>query len=189
MSTGDYTHEFGYNSTNEFGVLTQKMNMLREQFATILRNISSANKEINHAAAINQQSVDNTVKGIKSQQDMSDTVAASVDDLKSTGAQVADSAHQTYQIVLDAGTAVQNGCQIISDNIEATRRLAEKMVDTVIGFQDILRQDQEEEEAIAKGMENRRRRIEEDIEKGEAALNELEEEPQEIEHKKQLISN
>lgn len=130
MSTGDYTHEFGYNSTNEFGVLTQKMNMLREQFATILRNISSANKEINHAAAINQQSVDNTVKGIKSQQDMSDTVAASVDDLKSTGAQVADSAHQTYQIVLDAGTAVQNGCQIISDNIEATRRLAEKMVDT-----------------------------------------------------------
>ncbi len=130
MSNGDYTHDFGYNAKNEFGELTTKMNQLRKLFASILRQVATANIEINQAASVNLESVNNTVKGIESQQGMTDKVAASMDQLKTTGAQMAESAHQTYQIVLNAGTAVQQGCEIINKNIEATRYLAEKLIDT-----------------------------------------------------------
>ena len=130
MSTGDYTHCFGYNAKNEFGDLTTQMNKLRDLFGAILRSMSNASNEINQAAAINQQSAENTANGIQSQQAMMDTVVASVNRLKESGSDVVKSAQQTFDIVTEANDTVQQGCDTISENIEATKRLAEKLVDT-----------------------------------------------------------
>ena len=180
MSAEEVTH--ATPEIQEFAAYFSRVTELKGQITAVKTSISNMKSNIQ----AQQRSISNTENALLSLNSI--TSEREREELERINSQYIDNMRKLQDEIF----AFDEQFKELDASIEAINsdpRIAEKMVDTVIGFQDILRQDQEEEEAIAKGMENRRRRIEEDIEKGEAALNELEEEPQEIEHKKQLISN
>lgn len=130
MSDGDYTQNLEYNARNEFGKLTCQLNKLRIQFADVLRQMAEASNKVKQAAEINKVSSANTASGIQTQQKMTEAMVTSMDEMRASGAEVANAANRTHDIVLQAGDAVTNGRDVINRTIDSTKILADKIQST-----------------------------------------------------------
>ncbi len=130
MSDGVYVGRLGYRANNEFGLLTRRIKALRLQFADVLRQVSEGSNKVKNAAEANTDAATNTANGIQSQQRMTRDMVNAIEEMRASGAEMADSANETRKIVLQAGEAVTNGSDVINRNIESTRKLAEQIAST-----------------------------------------------------------
>ncbi len=130
MSEGVYTGRLDYRANNEFGRLTKRIKGLKIQFANVLRQVADGSNKVKNAAEANTESATNTANGIQSQQKMTNDVVSAIDEMRTSGSQMANSAQETRKIVLQAGDAVTTGSEVIIKNINTTRNLADRITST-----------------------------------------------------------
>ncbi len=130
MYEGNYTGRLGYRGNNEFGKLTRRIKALRGQFADVLRQVTEGSNKVKAAAEDNTASATNTANGIQKQQQRTQDMVTSIDEMRSSGQEMANSAEETRRIVQQAGEAVTHGTMVINRNVDTTKTLANRISDT-----------------------------------------------------------
>ena len=135
VTQGDMTSRVRYQSSNEFGQLGSQVNILVEQMGDVLKKLSLAASQLNHAAHDNRTTAERSRKELELQRQETASVAAAMTEMEASVREVAQAATQTLDQVLAVEKASEAGRSIMATNISTTHQLANKLNETgkVIG--------------------------------------------------------
>ncbi len=135
VTQGNMTSRVHYQSNNEFGQLGSQVNMLVEQMGDVLKKLSLAASQLNHAAHDNRTTAERSRKELELQRQETASVAAAMTEMEASVREVAQAATQTLDQVLAVEKASEAGRSIMATNISTTHQLANKLNETgkVIG--------------------------------------------------------
>ncbi|WP_154124206.1 methyl-accepting chemotaxis protein [Grimontia hollisae] len=131
ITDGDMTKRIDVKEHNEFGQLADHINTLASNLQGILRQLRDAAQEQAEVAAANQSTTQNAKAQLNEQRQQTTAVAAAMTEMEHSVQDVANSARQTMEKVMEVGEAASKGREIMTRNISTTHQLSSRLDDSV----------------------------------------------------------
>ncbi len=137
MSDGDMRNKIDVEQHHEFGVIVNHLNELNDKVAAALRLIADSSNELKDASSKNLLSVNESKNALDAQRNETLSVASAMHEMQAAASDVANAARHTLEEVKTVESISTQSQEIMSDTIETTSTLAQKIADTTIVIQDV----------------------------------------------------
>lgn len=125
QQNADLTVRFEVRSMDEIGITGTTFNQMMEQFSDILRQVSKACLELNGAIGHLVDLMQQTRKGVLSQEKATEQVATAMNQMTVTVQEVASHTETASRSAAEAKLAAENGRAIVDNSIKATHGLSQ----------------------------------------------------------------
>ncbi|SKA54839.1 HAMP domain-containing methyl-accepting chemotaxis protein [Enterovibrio nigricans] len=131
ITEGDMTKRIDVKEHNEFGQLADHINTLAANLQDILRQLRDAAEDQAQIAAQNQSTTQTAKSQLNEQRQQTTAVAAAMTEMEHSVQDVANSAQQTMDKVMEVGDAAAKGREIMTRSISTTHQLSTRLDESV----------------------------------------------------------
>ncbi|KXF82017.1 methyl-accepting chemotaxis protein [Enterovibrio coralii] len=131
ITDGDMTKRIEVKEHNEFGQLADHINTLASNLQGILRQLRDAAEDQAQVAAQNQSTTQTAKSQLNEQRQQTTAVAAAMTEMEHSVQDVASSAQQTMDKVMEVSDAAAKGREIMTRNISTTHQLSTRLDESV----------------------------------------------------------
>ncbi|OEE75124.1 chemotaxis protein [Enterovibrio norvegicus FF-162] len=131
ITEGDMTQRIEVKEHNEFGQLADHINTLAANLQGILKQLRDAAEDQAQVAAENQSTTQTAKAQLNEQRQQTPAVAAAMTQMEHSVRDVASSAQQTMDKVMEVSDAAAKGREIMTRSISTTHQLSTRLDDSV----------------------------------------------------------
>ncbi|MEZ8143507.1 chemotaxis protein [Enterovibrio norvegicus FF-33] len=131
ITEGDMTQRIEVKEHNEFGQLADHINTLAANLQGILKQLRDAAEDQAQVAAENQSTTQTAKAQLNEQRQQTTAVAAAMTQMEHSVRDVASSAQQTMDKVMEVSDAAAKGREIMTRSISTTHQLSTRLDDSV----------------------------------------------------------
>lgn len=132
LTDGDMTQRIDVKNHNEFGELADHINTLASNLQHILKQIVDTAEDQAQISAVNQSTTQTAKQQLNEQHQQTRAVATAMAQMESSVENVACSAQQTMDKVMDVSDAASKGREIMSRNISTIHQLSGRLDESVL---------------------------------------------------------
>ncbi|WP_028024062.1 methyl-accepting chemotaxis protein [Enterovibrio calviensis] len=131
ITEGDMTQRIEVKEHNEFGQLADHINTLASNLQGILKQLRDAAEDQAQVAAENQSTTQTAKEQLNEQRQQTTAVAAAMTQMEHSVQDVASSAQQTMDKVMEVSDAAAKGREIMTRSISTTHQLSSRLDESV----------------------------------------------------------
>ncbi|MDD1794782.1 methyl-accepting chemotaxis protein [Enterovibrio makurazakiensis] len=131
ITDGDMTQRIEVKEHNEFGQLADHINTLASNLQGILKQLRDAAEDQAQVAAENQSTTQTAKEQLNEQRQQTTAVAAAMTQMEHSVQDVASSAQQTMDKVMEVSDAAAKGREIMTRSISTTHQLSSRLDESV----------------------------------------------------------
>jgi len=130
LANGNFSQDLDYASNDEFGAIANSAQSVQQQLGEIIREITQMSDELDRDAAQLSELSNRNLTIVDTQNDQSEMVAVSMNEMTTTIQDVARNAMETANQANDADTQAREGNNIVSQVLTSIGNLASEVDNT-----------------------------------------------------------
>lgn len=139
LTKGDLTQRIDIRNNNEFSQLSRHINTLADSLHGILKELNDAADDLTNVANSNSQTSVKAQGQLNAQREQTATVATAMTEMEQSVNEVAQSAQNSTDMVLQVESASASGREIMSTNISTINKLESRLTESVDAVTDLQR--------------------------------------------------
>jgi methyl-accepting chemotaxis protein len=127
VANKDLTSKVDYHSTNEFGSVADKVNLVIEHLSHMIEQMRLSATSLNQASLENQDTSNALNQAMSEQTSQTILVATALEQIESSVNEISNSANDSLEIVTKAVDGSQSGQEMMQQNIDLIEQLSNRL--------------------------------------------------------------